>query len=161
MHSFQTTDTQTMRLVRGQTLKTTPRVEKHTWGWGGGGVVKGLSCLLHFRCVWSQSVTNTASIMHVIKGSIWSPQQRGAPSHSTRILQRNTAKDHWCALLTNKRLTLAVTLNIAPLYFCQRVPLTFTRNSCLRAPERTMWGGRLPKIGCLFIFKASDFACFI
>lgn len=72
---------------------------------------QGLARLfLHFRCVWSRSDTNTASMMHIKKGSIWSRQRRGAPSHSTRILQRKkAAKVHWCsaASLINKRLTPA------------------------------------------------------
>ncbi len=44
---------------------------------------RGLSCLLHLRCMWSQSVTNTAFTSHVKKkrkGFIWSQQHHGAPS---------------------------------------------------------------------------------
>lgn len=123
---------------------------------------RGLSCLLHLRCVWSRSVTNTAFTLHVFKKGLHliPTAPRCSLSTSTKILQRKVAKEHWCSatFLINKRLTFAVLhIEHCTLYFCQRVPLTFTSNSRLRAPERMMWGSWLPKIGCLFISYVQSF----
>lgn len=95
------------------------------------------------------------------RGFIWCQQHHGAPSVlAQKYCSEKAAKERWCsaAFLTNKRLTFAVLhVEHCTLYFCQRVPLTFTRNSCLRAPERMTRGRRLPKIGCLFISYVQSF----
>lgn len=128
---------------------------RRNYAWGKKLLKEGLSCLLHFRCVWSQSVTNTPFTLHVKNPFIWSRQHRGAPTapvqkYCSQRQQKTT--DVPLLFLINKRLTFAALLiEHCTLYFCQRIPLTFTSNSCLRAPERMMWGRQSPKIGCLFI----------
>lgn len=124
---------------------------KYAWG-------KELRVVMSFTfqvCVWSQSVTNMPFTLHVKNPFIWSCQHRGAPTvpvqkYCSQRQQKTT--DVPLLFLINKRLTFAALLiEHCTLYFYQRIPLTFTSYSCLRAPERMMWGRQSPKIGCLFI----------
>lgn len=113
---------------------------------------RGLSCLLHLRCVWSQSVTNTSFTMHVQKAFIWSQQQLGAPSvPAQKYCSENAAEERWC-YFPHKQTSDICRLALWTLHLVLLSKSTFDfHNSCLRTPERMMWGRGLPKIGCLFI----------
>lgn len=118
---------------------------------------QGLSSLLHIRCVCDRKVSLMRHSWCTLKKGLHliAAAPRVLPKYQHKnTAPKKTATDHWCspAFLSNKRLTFAVLhIEHCTLYFCQRVPLTFTSKSTLRAPERMMWRRRLPKIGCLFI----------
>lgn len=153
--SCHTTDTtQTLCLVRVRRLEAAPRVESTLEE--RQKVVKGSCVFCHFGRVWSQCVTNAQSVIHIQTGVVWSQRSSSArgkkAAKGAPILSRAPDKQKADACRHTEHRTL---------YFCQTIPLTFIRNSRLRAPERVIWERRLPKIGCLFIFKASDITCFI
>ena len=81
LQSFQNTDTtQTLCSARGMNTWNVSSCRKNSLERESWRERRGLWCLLHFRCVWSQSVTNTPFTTHVKKGFIWSQQRHGAPS---------------------------------------------------------------------------------
>lgn len=161
MHLFQTTNTTQTLFWSGINTWNDSSCRKYTWG---EKLAISSRALMSF-CI-SGACDHKVSLMchsrrtlkrglHLIPTA-----PRCSLSTSTKILQRKAAKEHWCSatFLINKRLTFAVLhIEHCTLYFCQRVPLTFTSNSRLRAPERMMWGSRLPKIGCLFISYVQSF----
>lgn len=123
---------------------------------------RGLSCLLHFRCVWSQSVTNTPFTTHVKKGFIWSQQRHGAPSvpgqkYCSGESSKQALMFPLLFLQTNGWHLPSCTPNIAP--------WTVLKESLWLSQVILVWGRlkgwregrRPPKIGCLFISYVQGF----
>lgn len=163
LHSFQTTNTtQTLCSVWGMNSWIVSSCRKKSLERESWRERRGLSCLLHFRCVWSESVTKTPFTTHVKKGFIWSLQRHGAPS---------VPAQKYCSWESGKQALMF------PLHFSQtngwHLP-SCTPNTAPWTPlKEYLWlsqvilvwgclkgwreGRRPPKIGCLFISYVQRF----
>lgn len=155
MHLFQTTNAiQTFVFCSGINTWNGSLCRKYTWG------EKVLFCISgvcdHKVSLMRHSLSTLKRGLHLIPKAPRCSLST-SPKNTAANKQQNSTPVPLLFSQTNVWHLPSFTLNISPCTAVKEYLLTFTGNSCLRAPERMIWGRRLPKISCLFISYVQSF----